>query len=367
MHACAGPCLHLGLRLRKRKNLRLHPQRARSWKTLQAPLPSLPPLPSQRGALQEQRPRVTPSTLHLCTRALPCSLWYFWPLKRRHRRGFMDPSTLLSHPHKTATTTSARNNPFLPWAHSRIIALSSWPFWWGYTDPSHSKQGGPCAASPHSSPKTPFPPCSHRGRASPRVWRWAYRAALTCVGFPGGASCKESTCQCRGRRGCRFHAGRPPAEGSGERSSTLAGSIPWSEEAGGLLSRGHKAAGRSWEPEHDGQRQATELPARCPPKAPRLRVCSQLRAFSLKESCTLRLCNGKPHTTRMRWEFSWDRGKEGAAALRLDTLLTFERSPAQPPPAYLPTSLPPCLTGPVWLGRFSNLDWFCLLSYHYTQ
>ena len=51
------------------------------------------------------------------------------------------------------------------------------------------------------------------------------------------------------------------------RSSTLAWSIPRSEEAGGLLSRGHKAAGRRWEPGHDGQGQATELPARCPPKA----------------------------------------------------------------------------------------------------
>ena len=34
-------------------------------------------------------------------------------------------------------------------------------------------------------------------------------------GFPGGARCKESACQCRRRRGCGFVAGSSPGGGHG--------------------------------------------------------------------------------------------------------------------------------------------------------
>ena len=145
--------------------------------------------------------------------------------------------------------------------------------------------------------RPPSLPAHTGGRASPRVWRWAYRAALTCVGFPGGATCKESTCQCRRRSGCRFHAGRPPGEGSGEPLQYPRLEHPavrggwWATVLGSQSSRAPlRARARRAGSGHGA-------PGPLPPQGPRLRVCSQLRAFSLKESCTLRLFDVKPHTT----------------------------------------------------------------------
>ena len=53
-------------------------------------------------------------------------------------------------------------------------------------------------------------------------------------GFPGSASGKESTCQCRSKR-CRFDSGwgRSLEEGTATHSSFLAWRIPWTEKPGG--------------------------------------------------------------------------------------------------------------------------------------
>ena len=54
-------------------------------------------------------------------------------------------------------------------------------------------------------------------------------------GFPGGASGKEPTCQCRRHNRRGFH---PLEEDMATHSSILAWRIPWTEEPGGLQSTG---------------------------------------------------------------------------------------------------------------------------------
>ena len=60
------------------------------------------------------------------------------------------------------------------------------------------------------------------------------------MSFPGGASGKESTCQCRRRRDVDSIPGSedPLEEGMATHSSILAWRIPWTEEPGGLQSMG---------------------------------------------------------------------------------------------------------------------------------
>ena len=58
------------------------------------------------------------------------------------------------------------------------------------------------------------------------------------LGFPGGASSKDPTYQCRRHEGCGFDpwVWKIPAEGT--HSSTLAWEVPWREDPGGLQSTG---------------------------------------------------------------------------------------------------------------------------------
>ena len=59
------------------------------------------------------------------------------------------------------------------------------------------------------------------------------------MGFPGGTSGKELTCQCKKhkRRGFDPWVGKIPLEkGMATYSSILAWKIPWTEEPGGLQS-----------------------------------------------------------------------------------------------------------------------------------
>ena len=59
------------------------------------------------------------------------------------------------------------------------------------------------------------------------------------VGFPGGASGKESSCQFRRHKRGQFDPwiGKDPLEkGTATHSSNLAWRIPWTEEPGGLES-----------------------------------------------------------------------------------------------------------------------------------
>ena len=65
-------------------------------------------------------------------------------------------------------------------------------------------------------------------------------------GFPGGASGKGPTRQCRSRKRHGFDpwVGKTPLEkGMATHSSTLAWRIPWTEEPGGLQSMGSQRAG----------------------------------------------------------------------------------------------------------------------------
>ena len=63
------------------------------------------------------------------------------------------------------------------------------------------------------------------------------------MGFPGSASGKEPTCQCRRHKRYQFDSwvGKiPPEEGMATQSSILAWRIPRTQEPGGLQSWGHK-------------------------------------------------------------------------------------------------------------------------------
>ena len=57
------------------------------------------------------------------------------------------------------------------------------------------------------------------------------------MGFPGGTSGKEPSCQCRRHKRCRFLGQEDPLEGEmATHSSILAWKIPWAEEPGVLES-----------------------------------------------------------------------------------------------------------------------------------
>ena len=75
-------------------------------------------------------------------------------------------------------------------------------------------------------------------------------SASYCVflGFPGGTSGKEPTCQCRDIRdlGSVPGSGRSPEEGLATRSSILSWRIPWTEEPGGLQSMGSQRVRHNW-------------------------------------------------------------------------------------------------------------------------
>ena len=65
------------------------------------------------------------------------------------------------------------------------------------------------------------------------------------MGFPGGASGKESACQCRRHEMQVRSLGQedPLEEGMATHSSILAWRIPWTGEAGGLQSVGLQRVG----------------------------------------------------------------------------------------------------------------------------
>ena len=69
-------------------------------------------------------------------------------------------------------------------------------------------------------------------------WPRCLRMDLTFPGFPGDSNSKESACNAR-KPGSISGLGRAPGKGMGAHSSTLALSIPWKEEPGGLQPWGH--------------------------------------------------------------------------------------------------------------------------------
>ena len=73
---------------------------------------------------------------------------------------------------------------------------------------------------------------------------WVIHRSSMC--FPGGASGKEPTCQCKRhkRRGFDPWIGKIPLEeGMTAHSSNLAWRIPWTEKPGGLESMGSQRVG----------------------------------------------------------------------------------------------------------------------------
>ena len=67
-------------------------------------------------------------------------------------------------------------------------------------------------------------------------------------GFPGGASGKELTCQCRRHIRLRFDpwVGKIPWRRKCQPTSILAWRIPWTEEPAGLPSKGSQIVGQNW-------------------------------------------------------------------------------------------------------------------------
>ena len=68
------------------------------------------------------------------------------------------------------------------------------------------------------------------------------------MGFPGGTSGKESTCQCRRHKRCGFNplAGKIPWRWKWQPTPVfLPGKIPWKEEPGGLQSIGLQRVGHN--------------------------------------------------------------------------------------------------------------------------
>ena len=67
-------------------------------------------------------------------------------------------------------------------------------------------------------------------------------------GFPGGASGKEPTCQCRRHKRQIWSLGweDPLEEGMAAHSSILTWRIPWTEKPGGLQFIGSKRIGHNW-------------------------------------------------------------------------------------------------------------------------
>ena len=66
------------------------------------------------------------------------------------------------------------------------------------------------------------------------------------TGFPGGASGKEPTYQCRRRETQVQALGREWQEGMAAHSSIHAWRIPWTEEPSGLWSIGSQSVGHDW-------------------------------------------------------------------------------------------------------------------------
>ena len=79
-----------------------------------------------------------------------------------------------------------------------------------------------------------------------------YRPSKIKQGFPGGASGKELTCQCRRHRRLRFDPwfGKIPWRKKWQPTSTLAWRIPWTEEPGGLQSMESWRVRHDWATEH---------------------------------------------------------------------------------------------------------------------
>ena len=115
-----------------------------------------------------------------------------------------------------------------------FLASDSFSSWWEYYFFFFSAQrmlhpGGHCYhIRSLRMPSRPYPPTPEIG-----IW-WGGGEGL---GFPDGASGKESTCRCRRHKRCGFHSwvGKIPGRRAWQtHSSILAWRIPWTEESGGL-------------------------------------------------------------------------------------------------------------------------------------
>ena len=79
------------------------------------------------------------------------------------------------------------------------------------------------------------PSSALRGRSNFPAWVLAFTKSKLLMGFPGGASGREPTCQCRRHKRPGFD---PLEEGKATRSSILAWWIPWTEGVEGYSAWG---------------------------------------------------------------------------------------------------------------------------------
>ena len=94
-----------------------------------------------------------------------------------------------------------------------------------------------------------------------------FHATAPVLGFPGGTSCKEPTCQCR-RCGFSLSWEDPLEKGMATHSSILALRIPWTEEPGGLQSMGSQSQTQlKWLSRHAEQKHNWKLGIFCIPSS----------------------------------------------------------------------------------------------------
>ena len=79
-------------------------------------------------------------------------------------------------------------------------------------------------------------------------WASIYCQELCWASFPGDASGKEHACQCRRHETRVSSLGQEDSleESMATHSSIFAWSIPWTEEPGGLYSKGLQRVGHNW-------------------------------------------------------------------------------------------------------------------------
>ena len=68
---------------------------------------------------------------------------------------------------------------------------------------------------------------------------------LVYLGFPGGSDGKESACRFRKPEFNSWLGNIPLEKGMATHSSTVACTVPWTEEPGGLRPMGHKESAHS--------------------------------------------------------------------------------------------------------------------------
>ena len=92
--------------------------------------------------------------------------------------------------------------------------------------------------------------CSWIRKLRSKEGHWFAQIPTVTWSFPGGASGKEPTCQCK-RPGFDPWGGEIPWKRAGQLTSVfLPGESPWTQEPGGLQPMGSQRVGHNWATKH---------------------------------------------------------------------------------------------------------------------